>query len=647
MATIRTAIQIYDGMSPAFRSMNKAMNIVLNSFESIQKASHNAVDTNSIRAAREALADVETTYNSVEEAVKNANAKQQKFNGSIRNGGDIAENLKSKLKGIAATVGAAFGIKKIIGVSDEMTLTTARLNLMNDGMQTTKQLQDLIFKSAQRSRGEYQSTADAVSKMGIMARDAFDSNAELVMFVEQLNKQFTIAGAGPEGVKAAMLQLTQAMSSGVLRGEELNSVFEQAPTIVQTIAEYLDVPIGRIRDMASEGLITSDIVKNAMLNAADETNDKFAEIPMTFSQVGTTIGNTLLQIFNPVISVIGKGAQWIYDNWSTLAPVFWGLAAAVGIYTVALGIQTAVTWVATGAAKTFFLTLLKNPLMWIALVIGVIIGVIYKWVKAVGGIKIAWMIATDKILTAWDWVKIGFFIGVFWILDLWDKLKLGIYSAVVGIQNFMGDMKANVLMILQNMVNGAIGIINDFIGVLNKIPGVSIDTIAEVTFGTNAKLKNEAEKSAREADLQAYSDKIHGGIEARDAAIEQMKFDARNETAMRQAEIDAAKADAAKKAKEDDITAAFENLDNNKYLQDTAGNTGAVADSMEITEEDLKYLRDMAEQEVVNRFTTAEIRIDMTNNNNISSEMDIDGIVTEFEDKLYESMETAAEGVYD
>lgn len=179
---------------------------------------------------------------------------------------------------------------------------------------------------------------------------------------------------------------------------------------------------------------------------------------------------------------------------------------------MALGIQTAATWIANGAAKAFFTTLLTNPLFWIAIAIGVVVAAIYQWVQSVGGLKVAWLICVNAVLTAWDWVKIGFMTGVYFVMDLWNRLQLAFYTAGVNIQNFMGDMKVGVLMILQNMVNGAIDIINGFIGVLNKIPGVSIDAIEKVTFGTTAQLENDAAKQARAADLAAYQDQINSQI---------------------------------------------------------------------------------------------------------------------------------------
>lgn len=562
-------------------------------------------------------------------------------------GANRVKSVWSKMGGLIRTAMAAFSAKKIVELADGMTTTRARLDLMNDGLQTTAELQDMIMASANRSRASYQATADAVSKIGIMAKDAFKSNEELIAFSELINKQFTIAGTSAAGIDAAMLQLTQAMSSGVLRGEELNSVFEQAPTIIQTIADYLGVPIGKIREMAAEGQITSTIVKNAMLASADEINAKFEQMPMTFSQVWTIAKNVILEAFTPVLTMIGQGAQWIYDNWSTIAPIFWGLAAAVLGYALALGIQTAATWIATGAAQAFFTTLLTNPLFWIALAIGVVVAAIYKLVQSVGGIKVAWLIACNVILTAWSWVKIGFMTGVYWVMNLFNRLQLTFATVSMNIQNFCGDMKAGVLMILQNMVNGAIDIINGFIGALNKIPGVNIGLIDQVTFGTTAQLENEAAKQARAADLAAYQDQINQQIADRDAALDSRKAQARAETAQREAEIAAARAESAaagSQSTEPDWAAYATGAPGDIGNVDHVGSVGSVDEDVNIAEEDLKFLRDVAEMRYVQNFVTLTptVAVDAK----ISEKVDVDEVVGRIEAKLEDEFAAAAEGVY-
>lgn len=572
MATIRTAIQIQDGMSPALRSITNALNVTINSFEALQSASHSAVNNSSIQAARAELNKADASLIQIEQQIKEANQAQQQFNGNVKNGGSAADGLLGKLKSLVITAGAAFGLNAIINLSDSMTSTTARLNLMNDGLQTTAELQDMILASANRSRSAYMDTAAAVSKLGILAGNAFSSSKEMVAFTELMNKNFVIGGASVQEQTSAMYQLTQAMAAGKLQGDEFRSIMENAPLLAQAIAQYTGKSMGELKKMSSEGLITADIIKNAMFASANETNKKFAEMPMTFAQVGTIIKNTLLQTFEPAIQLIGKGAQWIYDNWSTLEPIFWGLAAAVGFYAAAMYIQAAATWLAAKANRELMVTMLTNPYLWIALLIGVLIGVIYKWVKAVGGISNAWIIAKNTVL------------------------------------NVVGDMKVGVLNILQDMINGAIGKINSFINLINKIPGVNIKAVEEVTFATKAGIENQAAKSAR------------------------------------QAEINAAYADAA--AKKDGAGSAWDDLFGNAAL--TAGNTAKMADSMETSEEELKYLRDLAEQEVVNRFTTAEIKIDMGGiTNQVNQNTDLDGVVTYLEEKLYETMEIAAEGVHD
>lgn len=557
--------------------------------------------------------------------VDNFNNRQEQ----AERGANRVKSVWSKMGGVIKSALAAFSVKKIVELADGMTTTRARLDLMNDGLQTTAELQDMIMKSANRSRAAYSTTADAVAKMGIMAGDAFSSNEELIAFSELINKQFTIAGTSAAGIDAAMLQLTQAMSSGVLRGEELNSVFEQAPTIIQTIADYLGVPIGKIREMAAEGQITSTIVKNAMLASADEINAKFAAMPMTFSQVWTIAKNIALEAFTPVLTLIGQGAQWIYDNWSMIAPVFWGLAAAALGYAVALGIQTAATWIAKGAAQAFFTTLLTNPLFWIALAIGVVVAAIYKWVQSVGGLKVAWLT------------------GVYFVMNLWNRLQLAFYTASVNIQNFMGDMKAGVLTILQNMVNGAIDIINGFINTLNKIPGVSIDAIEKVTFGTTAQMENDAAKQARAADLAAYQDQINSQIAERDSALSAMKAEARAATAQREAEIAAAKAEsaAAGNGSTEPGWSAYANTDPGDIGNvDRVGSVGSIDEDVNIADEDLKFLRDVAEMRYVQNFVTLTptVAVDAK----ISEKVDVDEVVDKIERRLETEFEAAAEGVY-
>lgn len=621
--TINKMISAYQRLDKSLASVDRAMNTVDQTSQSLDPG----------KPFDQARPDIDRATKGVEEF----NWKQQK----AEDGAKMVKSAWGSVGGLVKSAVAAFSAKKIIELADTMTTTRARLDLMNDGLQTTDELQDKIMKSANRSRAAYQTTANAVSKMGLMAGDTFKSNDELIAFVEQINKQFTIAGTSAGGIDAAMLQLTQAMGSGVLRGEELNSVFEQAPTIIQTIADYLGVPIGKIREMAQEGKISADIVKNAMLSSAEATNEKFNSMPMTFSQVWNQVQNVALQAFEPLIQAIGAGAQWISDNWSTVEPILWGVAAAVSYLVGGMLVWKVVTWAQTIAQHGLNSALVASGIGAVAIAIGIIIAMIVKWIQSVGGIKVAWMIVCNYLLFAWDWVKIAFFTGVYWVIDLWNKMQLAWVTAVTAIQNWCGDLKAGVLMILQNMVNGAIGIINSFINLLNKIPGVNISVIDQVTFGTTAQLENEAAKQARNRNLDEYRDKIESQIQERENKLSQMKTDAANAKAAREAEIAAERSKKLAEAGKDAFTDQFGTNVNNVANVDEVGK---VKDDINISDEDLKFLRDVAEMRFVQNFVTLTptVAVDAK----INERVDMDEVVNRIESKLEDEFVIAAEGVY-
>ena len=633
MALIKSQLVLVDGMTAPLRSIHRAMNLALNSFESMQTASGRAVDTRSFQTAREELARMGVQLEEVE-------------NQTRRTGG-AAESMKSKFMHAAAAVGAALSIKNIIGLADAMTQTEARLNLITGDLEKTAALQDQIMASANRSRAAYQSTADAVAKMGIMAKDAFNNTDELVAFTELINKQFTIAGASAAGQEAAMLQLTQAMASGVLRGEELNSIFEQAPTIIQTIADYLGVSVGEIRAMAAEGQITAQVVKDAMLSSADEINAQFSAMPYTFSQVWTMMQNILLEAFGPLIQVIGAGAQWIYENWAAIEPVLVGVATAVAILTAAYLVHTAATWLQVEANRALIISLLSNPILWIAVAIGILVGMIYKWIQSVGGLRNAWNLCTLALIVGWNAVKLAFFVGVYWVMDLVAKLQLCWQKAGVAIANFMGNMKVSVLTILQNMINGAIDLINKFIGLLNKLPGVNIEAIEHVTFAATAAAENEAAKAARAEELANFEAELAAAKAGRDAHIDSLKTELNSSVSALQSANAQMKAEAAANnaAEQMALDGIGQDLSGPGGIKDSAGSAAA---SLKETTEDLKYMRDLAEQEAINRFTTAEVKIDMSGmTNRIDSDMDLDGVLNTLTEGFAEALEVAAEGVHE
>ncbi len=671
MATIKSQLVLVDGMTAPLKSVTKAMNIVINSFESLNKASSQAIDTASLQEAREELARADV-------ALSKLDNEMQELAGHTQKAGNSTDFLTSKLLKVGAAMGAAFSAKKIIELADTMTQTSARLNLITGSLAETEALQEQIMQSANRSRASYQSTADAVSKLGLMAGQAFKNTDEIVAFSELLNKQFTIAGTSAGGIEAAMLQLTQAMGSGVLRGEEYNSILEQAPNIIQNIAKYIagneDVlnsvankmgmkaedlagnVQGKLKDIAAEGLLTADLVKNAMFYSTDAINEQFESMPYTFSQVWTMIQNNLLATFEPLIQIIGAGAQFIYDHWNILEPVFIGLATAIGVFTAA-------TLIAKIASTELFMTLLRNPFTWIALLIGLAVAVLYKCIQAVGGLRYAWEICKNMVLVAAYALQYGIAFVVINIAKFVAKLEGVWIDASTAIPNAIDTMKANALMKLQNMVNGAIDIINKFISLLNKIPGVSIEAIAHVTFGATAMAGAQANISARNQQAAGKKSALEDSVSDLNAQLSSAKGSLN--TAL--SNLSTSWTNGRNAAKSGGSGGGIGNLGLTSVDTSGAGSTGggsaldgigsdtsdikdsagSAAASLSDTSEDLQYLRDIAEQEVINRFTTAEVKIDMSGmTNRIDSSVDLDGVLNVLTEGFAEAIEVAAEGVH-
>lgn len=672
MATLRSTLRLNDSMSATLNRIDASLHNVLGTFSDVKASLAQPVDTSSVVQASQELDQAAASASQVDDELRQSSSGAQQFANEVRNANSQASTLHSTILRVVSAAAILKGIKLGAEMSDELVQVHARLDMINDGQQTTEQLNQMVFRSAQRSRGAYLDTAKAVASLSMQAKDAFADNREAIYFSELLNKMFTISGTSKQGAESVMYNLTQAMASGVLRGQDLNAVMSNTPMILQQVADYLGVSMGEIRKLAAEGELSAQVVKEAMFAAADETEAKFANMPMTFAQVGQSIQNQLIMMFEPALMklneflndpaiqtaidamIIGLGyiAQvigWLVDaaiwlanviseNWSWIEPIVLGIAVALGLWAIKSLAVAAANWVSTVAQWALNSALLASPITWIILAIAAIVVAIYQWVKAVGGIRIAWLIVVNAILTAWDWVKIGFFTGVYWVIDLIAKLKFAWASAGVAIANFIGDMKVSVLMILQNMVNGAINIINGFIGTLNKIPGVNIGLIEQVTFGTTAALENEAAKQAREADLAAKRAELDAGIEARAAELAAMKQSARDATTARLAEIDAARRELEKeKANE------VETVDDFKpgALRNIDKNVGDIKDSLDISNEELKYLREIAERDVINRFTFADMSFDFTN---VQSEPDIDGVVDQFSDWLKGQLVGAAEG---
>ena len=523
MATISSIIKLHDGMSPALRSMNKALGIVLTSFESMQRMSGKAIDTTSIKTARNELAKANVYLDKVEQNINQNTTAQRRFNTEVRGGTGAMGNLVNQVKML---VGAYMGIQTVGGIiktADELTMTTSRLNMMNDGLQSTAQLEEKIYQAAMRSRGGFMETADAVAKLGLRAGNIFKSNDETIAFTETLNKMFVIAGASQAEMSSATLQLTQALGAGVLRGEEFNAVFEAAPNVMQAVADYIKQPIGSLKQLASDGKISAEIVKNALFAAADDVNKQFKSIPTTWGQVWTLVKNYTIKATRPILSAISKITSserfiafanemgniitrlvgffrnvgsvlspvlcWIFDtvaaiynfiarNWSIIAPILFGVAAGfvaiktplmmVAIWT---GICTAATKLWTAAQAVFNAVMAANPVVWVVLAVIALIAVIYIVVAAINMARDTTISATGIIAGSvmwlgaliWNVIKlvINIFIGLG--ITVWNVLK-AIWNGILVLAN-VGVGAAQWVAAAWNWCGENMGIIFDNIGI--------------------------------------------------------------------------------------------------------------------------------------------------------------------------------------
>jgi tape measure domain-containing protein len=714
LATIKTAIALYDGVTAPLQAMHKAMNIVLNSFEAMQRASGNSVDVSSIQEAREELARAGAAFDSIEQNIRDAGNQQDRFNRKIKDGTTAADGLWSKLKGIAATVGGLAAAKKIIGISDDLASTRARLNLIVDDGGSVTELEKKIMASAQRSRSAYFDTASAIASLGSNAGAAFANTDEIIAFMEQINKQFVIGGASAQGQAAAMLQLTQAMAAGALRGEELNSILENAPGIARAIESYMGIAEGSIKSYAEQGLITAEVVKNAMFAAADETNAKFESMPKTWAQIWTSMQNKALSIFNPILTKINQianseqftkvtdgiinglagiatvatvildllinVASVVVDNWSWLSPIILGVAAALGVYygrlllvrgaelasaaisgtvAVAKGIMAAATMLVTGATWAqvtaqygLNAAMYACPLVWIIILIIALVALFYAAVAAVNHFAGTSVSATGIICGAFM-AALAFIGNIF--VALWNLVVdvfVMIYNLVGTVANFIGnvfnDPVGAVVRLFFDLADTVLSVLQALASAIDAIFGSNLagsvqgwrDSLGgwvDSTFGKGEEVMEKLNADDLKLDRFEYGAAFDMGYEfgqgVEDTVGGLFDFSAMDS-------LGAA-----------DGLDAF-NLGNTLdgiygNTGDTAGNTAAMSDALDIAEEDLAYMRDIAEREAINRFTTAEIKVEQQNTNYISQDTDLDGIMDAWANDFATKLDVSEEGVHE
>lgn len=675
-----------------------------------QNSLNQAMQNMDVSAANDAYLRLSQTVGNTERYIRDNVDEQGRFNQEISAGTQQANELTNTIKRAVAAYVSIQSVGKALNISDELVQTTSRLNMMNDGVQTTAELVNMVYAAAQDARGSFSQMADVVARFGNNAKDAFSSSEEVVAFADLIQKQMTIAGASTQEAANAELQLSQALGSGVLRGDELNSIFEQAPNLIQNIADYLDVPIGKIREMAADGELSADVVKAAIFSAADDINSKFNEMPMTCGQMWQSMQNTALIAFQPVLQrlndlanseafqtfiqgaieamatlanillnvfeVAASVGAFIGDNWSIIAPIIYGVIAALGAYLAIMGIVNAITAIsaaidatkaaadALAAGQTFLWTvqqyglnaaLAACPITWIIVLIIALIAIIFAVCNAIAKMT--------GIANSGFGVITG---GVNVVIQFFKNLGLTVANIALGIGNAIAALASNMMTAFHNaicnvqswfynLLSTALSVIEGICAALNKLPFVEFD-YSGISSAADDYAAKASEAAGNKEDYQSISDAFNEGFTTFDAFQDGWASDAFNAGAAWGDGI----ADKVSNFSLSDVfgqtdipnvgdyTSGFNDAIANSGVGDSIGNiddnTGKIKDSLDVTEEDLKYLRDIAEQESINRFTTAEVTINQTNNNNVSSDTDLDGFITALDDAMGEAIDEVTNG---
>lgn len=679
-----------------------------------QNSLNQAMQNMDVSAANDAYLRLSQTVGNTERYIRDNVDEQGRFNQEISAGTQQANELTNTIKRAVAAYISIQSVGKALNISDELVQTTSRLNMMNDGVQTTAELVNMVYAAAQDARGSFGQMADVVARFGNNAKDAFSSSEEVVAFADLIQKQMTIAGASTQEAANAELQLSQALGSGVLRGDELNSIFEQAPNLIQNIADYLDVPIGKIREMAADGELSADVVKAAIFSAADDINSKFNEMPMTWGQMWQSMQNTALIAFQPVLQrlndlanseafqtfiqgaieamatlanillnvfeVAASVGAFIGDNWSIIAPIIYGVIAALGAYLAIMGIVNAITAIsaaidatkaaadALAAGQTFLWTvqqyglnaaLAACPITWIIVLIIALIAIIFAVCNAIAKMT--------GIANSGFGVITG---GVNVVIQFFKNLGLTVANIALGIGNAIAALASNMMTAFHNaicsvqswfynLLSTALSVIEGICSALNKLPFVEFD-YSGISSAADDYAAKASEAAGNKEDYQSISDAFNEGFTTFDAFQDGWASDAFNAGAAWGDGI----ADKVSNFSLSDVfgqtdipnvgdyTSGFSDAIANSGVGDGIGNiddnTGKIKDSLDVTEEDLKYLRDIAEQEAINRFTTAEINVDMSGmQNTVNSGDDIDGFMTKLTDSVNEAVDNMTEGVHE
>ena len=640
MATIKNTIALQDKFTPALKTVIKALDSTITAMAGVDKVSNSAFNKmkRDVQSANEAVNNLERDMRDLPSANKGMN----NLNRGMKDLDNSAEGVGKKFSNWGANLGGAiYSVKQALSVvsdiatkMDEINARSSRTDMVANlfgGVETGEDIKAMVQEAANRARGNAALMTDIVSKMGIQATEAFSTPKELVDFNEQLQKTFVIAGTSSSGVESTMYNLVQALSTGVLRGQDLNAVMSNTPQIAQNIAKYMGVSMGEVRKLAEEGEITAEVVKYAMLSASEQTNEAFNSMPMTFQAVTNMIKTDIDNFLQPLAEQMAGFWNFIADNWSIVQPILIGISVALGALAVGLGIAAIAQWALNSA-------MLANPMTWVIVAIVALIAII--------------VILAIWIIDLWK-TNLDFKYGIIkiWndILNFFDQVPIFFQGVGNGIADAFGWAKVQSLEILQGLANGAIDIINDLINTINKIPGVAIDPIEQLTFASTAAAEEEAAKQARADSLQASKDSAAAKAAEREAKMASDRAADEIRLARLKAEAEAAK------NIEPEIPSYEEYLKNNPNINGAeemakngvkvnGGKLDGIKDDISIADDDLKLLKDVAIAGFTQQYTKLQPNMKIEFSGDIRETADVNKIMTAIEDMVEEAYASSLVG---
>lgn len=710
---IQTAVTLQNNMSKPFQTIINSIQNVISTLN-IMNSTRVDLNTSQITAVNTMMRDTQANLVQLNRELGNGiqeNTNQQvRFNNQLRNGLNPANKLLNTIKSMVGIYSLVRTGKALFNVSSEMTDSIARLDIMNDGKQTTEQLNKMITQSALNTYSDYKGTLDMVTQFQISGGERFNSNQEATAFAEQVNKHLAMSGTSEAGRSSMMTQLPQAFAKGVLRGQELNTVFEQTPTMIQAIGTYLGKTTGELREMAEKGQLTADVIKNAMFATADDTNRKFEQMPITLKDLSknfATIFKTSLQpIFNTLENLANnKGFQvMLYSTAKALAVIanlgfnaFTMLASGIGFVTrnlniviPLLGVLTAALIIANGAAIAKFYTdkkaliVEKAQALWTgirtaamttlttvqwgaAAAVSLFTGATVAQTAAQWGLNAAMLANPVGLIIVGIMLLIGLFFGAIAVINKFAGTSISAFGIIGGV---IGVVVGNIMNSFKLMLNTVLFVgstmYNHFATIAEFFANIFIDPVTAIK---NLFLDLGENILKILTTVSGVIDRVLGtDISSKLVEFQDRLNTWRNENVKENKikiprwnpeyfQISGIKENYSKGYNIGEnfgnsiagLKDKFKNTmgDNNivDLLKGIEKNTGATSAKLGLTTEEIKYLRDVAEQEVINRYTTASVKVEMTNNNNINSDADADGLITKFYNGIAEAASTVAEGV--